>query len=322
MWEANNRANEAKVNALEVLKKSNQSKERVEQSNEQLRNLIKEIRDLLTNDKADISVIEAVANEVLALEMPTSTEKLQELTKEIKERVGTLTSVETILGQSAEDIQAAEELLKQAKAASEEASNMKETAEVVRTALDETERAQSIAMDAIQLAQNNTKDTLDLLVSVESETALSELKLGNTTGRLVQLEREVGLLRQNNLEVNRLEERADWITYQAKQNAEEAQQEFDVEVKDKMEEVEDLVEDKGDTVLLARRRADELQKEAKELIVQSSSKLQRLQELESSYAANQLILESKAAELAELEQTVRRILEEVSYKVTLYSTCL
>lgn len=322
VWEANNRANEAKVNAMEVLIKSNRSKERVEQSNEQLRNLIKEIRDLLTNEKADVSVIEAVANEVLALEMPTSTEKLQELTKEIKEKVGTLTSVETILSQSAQDIQAAEMLLKEAKAASEVASNMKETADVVRAALDETERAQSIAMDAIQLAQNNTKGTLDLLISVESETAMSELKLGNTTGRLVQLEREVGLLRQNNLEVNRLAETADWTTDQARQNAEEAQQEFDVEVKDKLVEVEDLVEEKGDSVLQARRRADELQQEARELIMQSTSKLQRLGELESSYEANQAILEAKAAELAELEQTVRRILEEISYKVTLYSTCL
>lgn len=49
VWEANNRANEAKANAMEVLIKSNRSKERVEQSNEQLRNLIKEIRDLLTS---------------------------------------------------------------------------------------------------------------------------------------------------------------------------------------------------------------------------------------------------------------------------------
>lgn len=59
---------------------------------------------------------------------------------------------------------------------------------------------------------------------VESETAISELKLSNTTGRLVQLEREVGLLRQNNLEVNSMVETADWITNQAKLNAEEAQQ--------------------------------------------------------------------------------------------------
>ncbi|XP_068162704.1 laminin subunit beta-1b isoform X2 [Antennarius striatus] len=322
VWEANNRANEAKVNAMEVLIKSNRSKERVEQSNEQLRNLIKEIRDLLTNDKADVSVIEAVANEVLTLEMPTSAEKLQELTNEIREKVSTLTSVESILNQSAEDIQTAENLLKEAKAASERASNMKETAEAVKAALDETERAQSTAMDAIQLAQNNTRGTLDLLVSVESETATSEQKLSNTTGRLVQLEREVGLLRQNNLEVNRVADTADWITEQARLNAEEAQQEFEVDVKDKFEEAEDLVEDKGEVVLQARRRADELQQEAKELLEQSSSKLQRLGELERSYESNQQILESKAAELAELEQTVRRILDEISYKVTLYSTCV
>lgn len=65
------------------------------------------------------------------------------------------------------------------------------------------------------------------IIQVESETAMSELKLSNTTGRLVQLEREVGLLRQNNLEVNRLAETANWTTDQAKQSADEAEQVYD-----------------------------------------------------------------------------------------------
>lgn len=59
---------------------------------------------------------------------------------------------------------------------------------------------------------------------VESETDASELRLSNTTGRLVQLEREVGLLRQNNREVDQLADRVERVTNEASQNAEEAQQ--------------------------------------------------------------------------------------------------
>lgn len=47
-------------------------------------------------------------------------------------------------------------------------------------------------------------------------------------------------------------------------------------MKDKFEQVEDLMVDKGDAVLQATRKATALQQEAKELLDQSSRKLQRL----------------------------------------------
>lgn len=126
-------------------------------------------------------------------------------------------------------------------------------------------------------------------------------------------------------------------------------QEFDEEVKGRLVTVEDLVEDKGESALQGRTTAERLQKEAKELLAQSVSKLQRLEggshdystrratvpqpvslsevaspvssELERSYEANQLLLEAKAAELLELEVQARLALEAFSHKVMLYSTC-
>ena len=68
-------------------------------------------------DAADLESIEEVANEVLAMQMPTTPAQLQNLTNEIRERVGDLSHVETILNQSADDIQRAESLLEQARRA-------------------------------------------------------------------------------------------------------------------------------------------------------------------------------------------------------------
>lgn len=67
-----------------------------------------------TEEGADLESIEAVANEVLKMQMPTTPAQLQNLTDEIRERVSSLSDVEDILNQSAADIQRAEKLLEQA----------------------------------------------------------------------------------------------------------------------------------------------------------------------------------------------------------------
>uniref|UniRef100_A0A8C6NUB5 Laminin subunit beta 1 n=1 Tax=Nothobranchius furzeri TaxID=105023 RepID=A0A8C6NUB5_NOTFU len=110
-------ADEAKLSAQNVLMKTNKTKQRVDQSNEELRNLIKLIKDFLTQDAADLESIELVANEVLAMELPTTPAQLQNITDEIRHKVGQLGHVETILQQSSDDIQKAEALLVHARQA-------------------------------------------------------------------------------------------------------------------------------------------------------------------------------------------------------------
>lgn len=71
----------------------------------------------VSEDAADLESIELVANEVLAMQMPTTPAQLQNLTDEIRQKVGELGGVENILQQSADDIQRAEDLLEQARRA-------------------------------------------------------------------------------------------------------------------------------------------------------------------------------------------------------------
>lgn len=147
--EAKVKADEARQSAQDVLMKTNRTKLRVDQSNEELRTLIRQIRDFLTRgsslsltwepqeftmspkpgsarkhpryllseDAADLESVELVANEVLAMQMPTTPAQLQNLTNEIRQKVGELGGVEAILQQSADEIQRAETLLDHARRA-------------------------------------------------------------------------------------------------------------------------------------------------------------------------------------------------------------
>lgn len=73
--------------------------------------------DILTEDSADLDSIEAVANEVLSMEMPSTPDQLQALADNIRERVESLSDVEVVLQQSSGDIARAKMLLHEAKQA-------------------------------------------------------------------------------------------------------------------------------------------------------------------------------------------------------------
>uniref|UniRef100_A0A8C4HGW1 Laminin subunit beta-1 n=1 Tax=Dicentrarchus labrax TaxID=13489 RepID=A0A8C4HGW1_DICLA len=303
--EAKLKADEAKLSAQDVLMKTNRTKNKVDQSNEELRSLIRQIRDFLTQDAADLESIELVANEVLAMQMPTTPAQLQNLTDEIRQKVGELGHVETILQQSADDIQKAENLLDQARRASEEAMDVKDSAEKVKRALKEAQRAQNAASSAI----NTT-------------SKYAELKLNNATQRLQRLEQDVMLLRDKALNVTLSTERTNQDAASIEKIAEEVKKDLNSELKEKYSSVEQLVSQKAGGVTDAKKRAESLQQEAKELLLKASDKLQLLKDLEKSYGDNQRTLEVKAEQLVELEAAVKELLQEISHKVTVYSTCL
>ncbi|VTJ78439.1 Hypothetical predicted protein [Marmota monax] len=320
--EAKLRADEAKQNAQDVLLKTNATKEKVDKSNEDLRNLIKQIRNFLTEDSADLDSIEAVANEVLKMEMPSTPQQLQNLTEDIRERVESLSQVEVILQQSAADIARAEMLLEEAKRASKSATDVKITADMVKEALEEAEKAQIAAEKAIKQADEDIQGTQNLLTSIESETAASEETLSNASQRLSELEKNVVELKRKAAHNSEEAEYIEKVVYTVKQSAEDVKKTLDGELDEKYKKVENLIAKKSEESADARRKAEMLQNEAKTLLAQANSKLQLLKDLERKYEDNQKYLEDKAQELVRLEGEVRSLLKDISQKVAVYSTCL
>ncbi|XP_015684412.1 laminin subunit beta-1, partial [Protobothrops mucrosquamatus] len=319
--EAKERADEARQNAQDVLLKTNATKHQVDRSNEDLRKLIQQIRMFLTKEGADLDSIEAVANEVLNLEMPSTPEQLQTLADNIRDRVESLSDVETVLQQSAGDIARAKALLDEAKKASKSATDVKVTADMVREALEEAGRAQTTAGDAIKLAEKDIEGTQGLLASIASETGSVEDRLGNATLRIAELEKNVEMLREkaatNAEDVKAAEENIAVVN----RTTADVQKILDDSVNEKYKTVENLIAKKTGESANARKKAEELQNEAKILLEQANSKLQLLRELEDTYEKNQKILEEKAKQVMELEETVRGLLQAISQKVAIYSTC-
>ncbi|XP_060698913.1 laminin subunit beta-1a [Hemiscyllium ocellatum] len=316
------KADEAKLNAQKVLLRTNATKEKVDKSNEDLRNLIKQIREFLTQDGADLESIEAVANEVLKLEMPTTPQQLQDLTNDIRDRVESLSDVEVILNQSAADIERAEALLDEARKAKIHATDVKVAADRVKEALDEAEKAQNAAVKAIKQANEDIEGTQDLLTSIESETVASEQSLNNATERLAQIEKDIDEIKQKTTDNTHTAENIGDTADKIKQTADEAKQVLDTVLKGKYTIVEDTIIKKSDAASDARKKAKLLQVEAESLLSDASRKLELLKKLEKSYEDNQKALEEKAQKLIKLEEDVRLLLQTISQKVAIYSTCL
>uniref|UniRef100_A0AAY4DRM0 Laminin, beta 1b n=1 Tax=Denticeps clupeoides TaxID=299321 RepID=A0AAY4DRM0_9TELE len=239
--EARIRADIARNSAHDVILKAIQSKERVELNNQELRELIQQIRDFLTNG-TNPNTIDALANEVLKIRLPVSSSELKSLTSDIRESVSGLTRVEDVLSQSADHIARAQNLLRSAKEASEHATDIKNQADQVKEALEESERAQSAVSNVTQQTKTVIESTNAQLTSVSV------------------------------------------LDYR--------------------------IQRKGHNVIVFALN-----------VMCVCVYVCFCAELERSYAVNQKILEEKSQDLEVLENEAQELLQEISQKVSVYSTC-
>uniref|UniRef100_A0AAY4EAZ9 Laminin subunit beta 2 n=1 Tax=Denticeps clupeoides TaxID=299321 RepID=A0AAY4EAZ9_9TELE len=319
--DAKAKAVEAKGKAQAALEKASDTKNKVERSNNDLRDLIKQIREFLMQEGADPDSIEVVANRVLELSIPASPQQIRHLADEIKDRVQSLSNVDAILEQTQDDVRKAELLLKEARNARIRAEAVKNSAESASRALDDARKAQVAAEKAIQRAREDIGLTENQLAQIQSETSANEKDLNDAMNRLGDLGRQIDALKAKKVNNGLAASRAEETATMAQTKANEAKQILDGELKDKYNTVKDLVDMKAKSVQEAKKKAEHLRHEAKELLKDAQNKLQRLAELEKDYEQNQKTLEGKARQLDGLEDKMKDILNAINKQIQIYNTC-
>ncbi|KAF4079579.1 hypothetical protein AMELA_G00179560 [Ameiurus melas] len=317
---AQGRADESKISAQDILSKANQSTARVEQTNQELRELIQQIRDFLTSG-ADLERIEALSEEVLKLKMPVVAGELKNVTTEIRQHVDSLTGVDEVLVQSAGQAQTAERLLQQARVISEEATQLKGEVDKVKATLNESKHAQSAANESLKAVDSDIDYTQQQIATVDSEMGVSELMLSNATRRLLDLKRNEGAVRQKTRETSNSAELAQNKADYTSEDTEQTKRTMVLEVQPKYQSAVGLMEEKAVGVSDARQRAEQLQQEAKNLVTEAFNKLQNLSDLEKAFSVNQRTLAERAQEVEKLEKEAQTVLQELSQSVSVYSTC-
>ncbi|XP_028906589.1 laminin subunit beta-2 [Ornithorhynchus anatinus] len=319
--EAKLQAGAARLRAQAALDKANRTRGQVERSNQELRELIQNIKDFLSQEGADPGSIEAVANRVLELSIPASSSQISHLAGEIAQRVRSLAHVDAILERTAGDVRQAEQLLHDAQRARSHAQGEKQKAEMVQEALEEAKRAQSAAEGAIRSATDDTQHTERTLDTVAAKAAGAERELNAAAKRAEQLDAQLDALKLkragNSLAATQAEETAS----NAQGRANEAEKLLKDQLGDRFQTVQELAERKAQGVLQAKQRAERLRDEARGLLTDAQDKLRRLHELEGTYEENERELEDKAAQLDGLEAKMKGILDSINQQIQIYNTC-
>uniref|UniRef100_A0A4W3JY45 Laminin subunit beta-2-like n=1 Tax=Callorhinchus milii TaxID=7868 RepID=A0A4W3JY45_CALMI len=112
--EVQGKAEQAKLQAAEMLKKANEAKDTLNTSVEDLRRFIKTVKDFLNEEGADPESIELVANKVLNISFPISSEDINKIVQDIRDAIESITEADRVLNETSKGLQEAQVLLKKA----------------------------------------------------------------------------------------------------------------------------------------------------------------------------------------------------------------
>lgn len=178
----------------------------------ELKDLLLLIDKFLEESNAKPSTIRNLAAECTALQISLKPDEIEQLARKINETISSLTDIEGILKETADDLGNANSLRERADQAKMKADKMLSTAKQVLSALDEAVNAQTRAEQSINETLGHIETARTHLNQIDGETSKAETGATNAQSNIFRLEERLTELKkrytQNEYDVSKALEEA------------------------------------------------------------------------------------------------------------------
>lgn len=282
--------------------------------------LIKELKDFLSNSADTPAEVRTLANEILNLTINIKPDDINNLAKDIESTVSQVTNIESILEATKQDLEESKKLKDRALSAKENAISSLEISKNVVLALNEANSAQKAAEDAIKKAVEDINSAQTDLNPVESQAEAMQTKANknsedviNLKGRLENLHKDIFTTEED---AKNVKEQANEVVYKADTAEQSAN-----ELRRKYSKSNELLLNHSKTSANARERAQQLLKEATDLAAETRRQLDQLKRMETSYNSHSSELMKLESDIDNLNANVTKYLNNISSKSDHYRTC-
>ncbi|XP_043223097.1 laminin subunit beta-1-like [Amphibalanus amphitrite] len=293
---------------------------RTETTKQRVSELLVQIDEFLSEGGASPQAIRDLARETQEMSISLRPEKITELARQINETIASLTNIQGILDDTAEDLATANALKRRADDAKAQAEQILQTAQSVMTALERAASAQDAARAAMGSAETSIEQAEADLTSIASETGEAQRQANESLVTVSQLrDRQQALSRQfskNELDVGRAVKEA----ASAGELADRAQGKV-AELEKNYEEAIALLRQKEQDSGSARERAQRLLERASSLSLRANGQVEELREMNSEFMVYETRLRDLSDEVMALNQEMEQYLNTITTRAEYYRTC-
>ncbi|KAL1251926.1 hypothetical protein QQF64_019722 [Cirrhinus molitorella] len=317
--EAEDSANRVRLSTDELANQIKQVQADVDEDLKDTKDFINNLRDFLSEPHSDPDEVQRVCEAVLDAQVPLSMEKLKQKLKELQDLASSLPDSSKVLENSKEQLEDAKQLLEQANATRDAAFGIQQDAESILKTMDDNEAIFDELDDRIRQSVDIANDVKNNIKQIEDALVPAEQGIVGVTGLLDEMRPLLDGLKKDTETGTTLANDAQDQADSAQDEAEQAAEELEA-LKDELERMKRAVAANTEAGEDAAR-LQELQSQVESLMTDTSDIMQALKDKEASVRQGAAEVQQNAARLSGLDDQVKKLRDDIRYKVTSLSIC-